>query len=132
MGSGGSWGQKSWSKGVWSGVEGVQAGSRGLGSERMELDSEGFKSEVGVEVVREVGGLGSKRLELGWEEFVSRDWVGIREVGGVGVGGGVRVVAVGGVRSEGVGVGGLGIGKLGSGELGSGGTWGRKSRDQGG
>ena len=44
---------------------------------------------VGVEVVRGVGGLGSKRLELGSEEFGSRDRVGIREVGRVGVWGGV-------------------------------------------
>ena len=75
LGSGGSWGQKSWSKDGWSGVEGVQVGSGGLGSERMELGSEGFNSGIGVEVVRGVGGLGSKRLELGSEEV---EGVGVR------------------------------------------------------
>ena len=83
---GGSWSQKSWSKGCWSGVEGVQVGSGGLGSERMELGSEGFKSGVEVEVVRGVGELGSKRLELGSEKFGSRGRAGIGEVGGVGFG----------------------------------------------
>ena len=50
----------------------------GLGSQRMELGSEGFKLRVGVEVVRGVGRLVSKRLELGSEEFGSRGRVGIR------------------------------------------------------
>ena len=81
----------------------------------MELSSEEFKSGVGVEVVRGVGGLGSKRLELGSEEFGSKSQVGIREVRGVGG------VEVGGIAVREVEIRGVGVG----------GTWGRKSRDQG-
>ena len=66
----------------------------------------GFKSGVGVEEVRGVRGLGS-------EEFGSRGWVGIGEIGGVGVWGqglglGVRS-GVGGVEIGGTGVKEVGI-----------------------
>ena len=83
----------------------------------MELDSERFKSEVGVEVVRGVGGLGSKRLELRAEEFGSRGRVGIGEVGGLGCGVGFGKLGLGG--QEGLGSGELGLEKLGSEDLGS-------------
>ena len=101
----------------------------GLGSERMELGSERFKSRVGVEVVRGVGGLESKRLELGSQEFGSRGQViGIREVGWVGLG---KLGMAGGVRrgweSRGIGVSEVGIRVVGvEGDLGS-----KKSRSRG-
>ena len=70
----------------------VQVGSGELGWERMEFGLEGFKSGVGVEVVRGVGRLVSKRLESGSEEF---NWVegsgwdqGGRRYWGVGFGSG--------------------------------------------
>ena len=59
----------------------------------MELGLEGFKSGIGVEVVRGVGGLGSKQLELGSEKFGSSRSEGLRSgigFGKLGLGGGVR------------------------------------------
>ena len=116
--SGESWGQKSWSKGCWSGVEEVQVGLGELGSEKMELGSQGFKSGVGVEAVRVgVGRSLGREVRLGSGRSEGLE-CGV-EFGKLGLGG-----------QEGLG--GLGLEKLGSGVLGSGGTWGRKSRDQGG
>ena len=100
-------------------MEWVRRGSSwvggGFGSERMELGSEGFKSGVGVEVIRRVGveaiGVGVREVWVegsGWDQGGRRGWVrGVGlESGGVGVG---RI----GVRE--VGIRGLGVG----GDLGS-------------
>ena len=109
---------------------GLEWGRRGsswvgrLGSEKMELGSQGFKSGVGVEMVRGVGGWGQSGWSWGGR---SLGRVGIREVGGCGVGVRDWVRELGGVGSGevgGLGVGGVGVRVVGIRGVGVGRTWG--------